>query len=134
MLKLRVKGMFCWNLCLAMKFGLDKASRVGERKRCVEGTAYRRDSSRSPPQLSREKTMATTQSKKGSASKTGSTLSKAESALIDAYRRSANYQSVGQIYLFDNPLREPLKEEHIKPRLLGHRGTTPGLNFIDVHL
>jgi xylulose-5-phosphate/fructose-6-phosphate phosphoketolase len=56
-------------------------------------------------------------------------------ALIDAYRRAANYLSVGQIYLFDNPLlREPLKEEHIKPRLLGRRGTTPGLNFIDVHL
>jgi xylulose-5-phosphate/fructose-6-phosphate phosphoketolase len=80
-------------------------------------------------------TMATTQSKKGSASKTGSTLSKAESALIDAYWRAANYLSVGQIYLFDNPLlREPLKEEHIKPRLLGHWGTTPGLNFIYAHL
>src|SRR5580704_16550168 len=74
-------------------------------------------------------------SKKESASKTGSTLSKAESALIDAYWRAANYLSVGQIYLFDNPLlREPLKEEHIKPRLLGHWGTTPGLNFISAHL
>ena len=77
--------------------------------------------------------MATTLSKKESASKTESTLSKAESALIDAYWRAANYLSVGQIYLFDNPLlREPLKEEHIKPRLLGHWGTTPGLNFIYV--
>ena len=76
----------------------------------------------------------TTLSKKD-ASKTGSTLSKAESALIDAYWRAANYLSVGQIYLFDNPLlREPLKEEHIKPRLLGHWGTTPGLNFIYAHL
>src|SRR5277367_5917832 len=76
----------------------------------------------------------TTLSKKD-ASKIGSTLSKAESALIDAYWRAANYLSVGQIYLFDNPLlREPLKEEHIKPRLLGHWGTTPGLNFIYVHL
>ena len=63
------------------------------------------------------------------------TLSKSESALIDAYWRAANYLSVGQIYLFDNPLlREPLKEEHIKPRLLGHWGTTPGLNFIYAHL
>src|ERR1700678_3069876 len=82
-------------------------------------------------------TMASTAtlSKKESASKTGSTLSKAESALIDAYWRAATYLSVGQIYLFDNPmLREPLKEEHIKPRLLGHWGTTPGLNFIYVHL
>ena len=54
---------------------------------------------------------------------------------IDAYWRAANYLSVGQIYLRDNPLlREPLTPEHIKPRLLGHWGTTPGLNFIYVHL
>ncbi len=54
---------------------------------------------------------------------------------IDAYWRAANYLSVGQIYLMDNPLlREPLKPEHVKPRLLGHWGTTPGLNFIYVHL
>ena len=54
---------------------------------------------------------------------------------INAYWRAANYLSVGQIYLYDNPLlREPLKLEHIKPRLLGHWGTTPGLNFIYVHL
>jgi xylulose-5-phosphate/fructose-6-phosphate phosphoketolase len=53
---------------------------------------------------------------------------------IDAYWRAANYLSVGQIYLFDNPLlTEPLQAEHIKPRLLGHWGTTPGLNFIYVH-
>jgi xylulose-5-phosphate/fructose-6-phosphate phosphoketolase len=53
---------------------------------------------------------------------------------INAYWRAANYLSVGQIYLFANPLlREPLKIEHIKPRLLGHFGTTPGLNFIYVH-
>ncbi|MEQ1941918.1 phosphoketolase family protein [Mesorhizobium sp. VNQ89] len=54
---------------------------------------------------------------------------------IDRYWRAANYLSVGQIYLMDNPLlREPLKAEHVKPRLLGHWGTTPGLNFIYVHL
>ncbi|MBW4630886.1 MAG: phosphoketolase family protein [Iphinoe sp. HA4291-MV1] len=54
---------------------------------------------------------------------------------INAYWRAANYLSVGQIYLLDNPLlKEPLKLEHIKPRLLGHWGTTPGLNFIYVHL
>jgi xylulose-5-phosphate/fructose-6-phosphate phosphoketolase len=53
---------------------------------------------------------------------------------IDAYWRAANYLSVGQIYLYANPmLREPLKIEHIKPRLLGHWGTTPGLNFVYVH-
>jgi len=53
---------------------------------------------------------------------------------MDAYWRAANYLSVGQIYLYANPmLREPLKVEHIKPRLLGHWGTTPGLNFIYVH-
>ncbi len=54
---------------------------------------------------------------------------------IDAYWRAANYLSVGQIYLFDNPLlKKPLKRKHVKPRLLGHWGTTPGLNFIYVHL
>jgi xylulose-5-phosphate/fructose-6-phosphate phosphoketolase len=56
-------------------------------------------------------------------------------AQMDAYWRASNYLSVGQIYLLDNPLlKEPLKREHIKPRLLGHWGTTPGLNFIYVHL
>ncbi|VTR97371.1 phosphoketolase : Probable phosphoketolase OS=Rhizobium fredii (strain HH103) GN=xfp PE=3 SV=1: XFP_N: XFP: XFP_C [Gemmata massiliana] len=54
---------------------------------------------------------------------------------MDAYWRAANYLSVGQIYLLDNPLlREPLRKEHVKARLLGHWGTTPGLNFIYVHL
>ena len=55
--------------------------------------------------------------------------------LIDAYWRAANYLTIGQIYLQENPLlREPLRPEHIKPRLLGHWGTSPGLNFIYVHL
>jgi xylulose-5-phosphate/fructose-6-phosphate phosphoketolase len=54
---------------------------------------------------------------------------------LNAYWRAANYLSIGQIYLYDNPLlKEPLKLEHVKPRLLGHWGTTPGLNFIYVHL
>ena len=54
---------------------------------------------------------------------------------LDAYWRAANYLSVGQIYLLDNPLlREPLRIEHVKPRLLGHWGTTPGLNFVYAHL
>ncbi|ARO54377.1 phosphoketolase [Methylorubrum zatmanii] len=58
-----------------------------------------------------------------------------ELALIDRYWQAANYLSVGQIYLLDNPLlREPLQPQHIKSRLLGHWGTTPGLNFIYVHL
>src|ERR1019366_5227524 len=62
-------------------------------------------------------------------------LSRAELKVMDAWWRAANYLSVGQIYLLDNPmLREPLKIEHIKPRLLGHWGTTPGLNLIYVHL
>ena len=62
-------------------------------------------------------------------------LSDKERALMDAYWRAANYLSVGQIYLYDNPLlKKPLTKEHIKPRLLGHWGTTPGLNFIYVHL
>ncbi|HUY34631.1 MAG TPA: phosphoketolase family protein [Pirellulales bacterium] len=54
---------------------------------------------------------------------------------MDAYWRAANYLSVGQIYLFDNPLlKQPLELKHVKPRLLGHWGTTPGLNFIYLHL
>src|SRR4030066_161777 len=62
-------------------------------------------------------------------------LSAEELRRINAYWRAANYLSVGQIYLMDNPLlREPLRAEHIKPRLLGHWGTTPGLNFIYAHL
>ena len=62
-------------------------------------------------------------------------LSQEQIALINAYWRAANYLSVGQIYLLDNPLlKEPLQIEHIKPRLLGHWGTTPGLNFIYAHL
>src|ERR1051326_6950003 len=62
-------------------------------------------------------------------------LTAEELGLMNAYWRAANYLSVGQIYLFDNPLlRQPLKAEHVKPRLLGHWGTTPGLNFIYAHL
>jgi len=62
-------------------------------------------------------------------------LSEAECTRIDAYWRAANYLSVGQIYLRDNPLlREPLRPEHVKARLLGHWGTTPGLNFIYAHV
>src|SRR5213595_2074203 len=61
-------------------------------------------------------------------------LSQEELRKMNAYWRAANYLSVGQIYLYANPLlREPLKLEHVKPRLLGHWGTTPGLNFIYVH-
>src|SRR5512132_3052109 len=61
-------------------------------------------------------------------------LSPNELDKIDAYWRAANYLSVGQIYLYDNPLlKKPLKKEHVKPRLLGHWGTTPGLNFIYAH-
>ena len=62
-------------------------------------------------------------------------LTAEDARLIDAYWRAANYLSAGQIYLLDNPLlREPLRPEHIKPRLLGHWGTTPGLNFIYAHM
>jgi xylulose-5-phosphate/fructose-6-phosphate phosphoketolase len=62
-------------------------------------------------------------------------LSPAQIELIDAWWRAANYLSVGQIYLLDNPLlEEPLERAHIKPRLLGHWGTTPGLNFVYAHL
>jgi xylulose-5-phosphate/fructose-6-phosphate phosphoketolase len=58
-----------------------------------------------------------------------------ELRLVDAYWRAANYLSVGQIYLLDNPLlEEPLRPEHVKPRLLGHWGTTPGLNLLYAHM
>src|SRR3954463_7516563 len=73
--------------------------------------------------------MSTTSSVEASA------LTAEELRLLDAWWRAANYLSVGQIYLYDNPLlKEPLRLEHVKPRLLGHWGTTPGLNFIYVHL
>ncbi|HEX2213608.1 MAG TPA: phosphoketolase, partial [Mycobacterium sp.] len=63
------------------------------------------------------------------------TLSDDELAVIDAYWRAANYLSVGQIYILDNPLlQEPLEADHVKPRLLGHWGTTPGLNLVYAHL
>src|SRR6202050_4602220 len=64
-----------------------------------------------------------------------SVVSNAEIDDLDRWWRTANYLSVGQIYLLDNPLlREPLRPEHIKPRLLGHWGTSPGQNFVYVHL
>jgi xylulose-5-phosphate/fructose-6-phosphate phosphoketolase len=62
-------------------------------------------------------------------------LAKDELWKMDAYWRASNYLSVGQIYMYDNPmLTKRLTQEHVKPRLLGHWGTTPGLNFIYVHL
>src|SRR3989449_7221673 len=62
-------------------------------------------------------------------------LSLEELRKMNAYWRAANYLSVGQIYIYANPLlREPLRLEHIKPRLLGHWGTTPGLNLVYAHL
>jgi xylulose-5-phosphate/fructose-6-phosphate phosphoketolase len=71
---------------------------------------------------------------KASVSESSKPLGSEELRAMHAYWRAANYLSVGQIYLFANPLlREPLKLEHIKPRLLGHWGTTPGLNFIYLH-
>src|SRR5919204_4054322 len=71
----------------------------------------------------------------GRAQPVGGPLSAEELRRIHAYWRAANYLSVGQIYLLDNPLlREPLRPEHVKPRLLGHFGTTPGLNLIYAHL
>jgi xylulose-5-phosphate/fructose-6-phosphate phosphoketolase len=84
---------------------------------CFVEQAMARDSARSPGRRSR------------------STLADASIDLIHAYWRASNYLSVGQIYLLDNPLlRRPLTAEHVKARLLGHWGTTPGLNFIYVHL
>ena len=77
--------------------------------------------------------MATPMAKPQSQSPT--TLSASELQRLDALWRASNYLSLGQIYLLDNPLlRKPLAREHVKPRLLGHWGTTPGLNFLYVHL
>ena len=74
-------------------------------------------------------------SKRTTSTVTGRPLGRSELRRIDAWWRAANYLSVGQIYLMDNPLlRQPLRPEHVKPRLLGHWGTTPGLNFIYAHL
>src|SRR5580658_9351218 len=75
--------------------------------------------------------------KTGDVSKVAATgpLSAEELRKVHAYWRAANYLSVGQIYLMDNPLlKQPLELKHVKPRLLGHWGTTPGLNFLYVHL
>ena len=67
--------------------------------------------------------------------KVGSTLAPDLLRRMNAYWRAANYVSVGQIYLYDNPLlKEPLKLAHVKPLVVGHWGTTPGQNFIYVHL
>ena len=82
--------------------------------------------------LTREEAKQSPQEKK---SHSNLPLGTEELKKLDAYWRAANYLSVGQIYLYDNPLlKEPLTKEHIKPRLLGHWGTTPGLNFIYAHL
>lgn len=71
----------------------------------------------------------------GAAAAEAGPLSKTDLQKLDAYWRASNYLSVGQIYLLDNPLlKVPLKREHIKPRLLGHWGTSPGLNMLYVHL
>ena len=73
--------------------------------------------------------------KDGATSPAAGPLSADELRKMDAYWRASNYLSVGQIYLLDNPLlKEPHKREHIKPRLLGHWGTSPGLNMLYVHL
>ncbi len=83
----------------------------------------------------REKGKKTRMSRDFSSSQIDNLLPKKEINKINAYWRAANYLSVGQIYLLKNPLlREPLKLEHIKPRLLGHWGTTPGVNFIYAHM
>ena len=84
---------------------------------------------------STEVTKAANEAMSANASLNPSPLDPDELKKIDAYWRAANYLAVGQIYLYDNPLlKQPLTSAHIKPRLLGHWGTTPGLNFIYVHL
>src|SRR2546422_10794461 len=80
-------------------------------------------------------TLSTSSAGRGTTMGIKGPLSREELAKIDAYWRAANYLSVGQIYLYDNPLlKERLTIRHVKPRLLGHFGTTPGLNFVYAHL
>jgi xylulose-5-phosphate/fructose-6-phosphate phosphoketolase len=87
------------------------------------------------PKLAGDAAVATESGKGIGPSSTGNPLGADELRRLDAYWRAANYLSVGQIYLLANPLlREPLTLEHVKPRLLGHWGTTPGLNFLYAHL
>src|ERR1041385_6749321 len=79
--------------------------------------------------------MMSTPADRSAVNTTHDMLSKEELRTMDAYWRATNYLSIGQIYLYDNPLlKKPLTKDHVKPRLLGHWGTTPGLNFIYVHL
>src|ERR1044071_3316095 len=88
---------------------------------------------RSDPGSARDYSMTTASTTASGADR--SVLSERELRRIDAYWRAANYLSVAQIYLRANPLlREPLKLAQVKPRLLGHWGTTPGLNFVYVHM
>src|SRR2546428_7847011 len=80
-------------------------------------------------------TLSTSSAGRGTTMGIKGPLSREELAKIDAYWRAANYLSVGQIYLYDNPLlKERLTTRHVKPLLLGHFGTTPGLNFVYAHL
>src|SRR5438034_11820347 len=80
-------------------------------------------------------TLSTSSAGRGTTMGIKGPLSREELAKIDAYWRAANYLSVGQIYLYDNPLlKERLTTRHVKRRLLGHFGTTPGLNFVYAHL
>src|SRR3990167_6673431 len=102
------------------------------RKRDARGrTIFTRHATPGPDLKSRASAMPTA----GGPRAAEGALSTFEVQRIDAYWRAANFLSVGQIYLLDNALlREPLRLEHVKPRLLGHWGTTPGLNFIYAHL
>src|SRR3954451_18571964 len=109
--------------------------------RCALGADYGRAPPRAEPTIGRmpgpprSARPLAARPAKGPRMTPASSLDDRELALLDAYWRAANYLSVGQIYLLDNPLlREPLGAEHTKPRLLGHWGTTPGLNFLYAHM
>ena len=107
------------------------------RPRAATGVLEARRSGVSTPATGNDRRTATTLRAAAPAAtrRPAGPLAAEELARLDAYWRASNYLSVGQIYLYDNPLLEvPLRKEHIKPRLLGHWGTTPGLNFIYVHL
>src|SRR5207237_4026037 len=101
---------------------------------CEGGPCRRAALAESLDSPSKETAMAT-QTESAAATGSGGPLDDDELRRLDAYWRAANYLSVGQIYLVDNPLlKEPLRLEQVKPRLLGHWGTTPGLNLIYAHV
>ena len=118
--------------------GRTRSGRRGDRRRAARGARRPRPprhGARRQPHRRHARRRPAASNLLNSIEMAATELTQEELRLLDAYWRAANYLSVGQIYLLDNPLlREPLRAEHVKPRLLGHFGTTPGLNLIWAHM